>query len=207
MSTHLFLVRHGETEWHAENRYAGTSEVALTATGVAQAESLARFLAALPAGRGPGALYCSPQRRALHTARPAARELGLRPGEVADLREVPFGAAEGHTLNEVERELVDEFRADPVRGAFPGSEPPERAAKRGAAALRAIAEAESGAGPVLVVAHNTLLRLTLCELVGIPLRAYRTVFPRVDNCALTELAIDGENTAIRRFNQPTGGRE
>ncbi|WP_216213902.1 histidine phosphatase family protein [Amycolatopsis aidingensis] len=207
MSTHLLLVRHGETEWHAENRYAGTSEVALTATGMAQAETLACFLAALPAARRPDALYCSPQQRALHTARPAATALGLRPLVVEDLREVHFGAVEGRTLEEVDPELVARFRADPVRDAFPGSEPPEQAAKRGAAALRAIAEAESGAGPVLVVAHNTLLRLTLCELVGIPLRNYRRVFPRMDNCALTELRVDGENTAIRRFNQPTGGRE
>lgn len=28
--TRLILVRHGETEWHAENRYAGISDVALT---------------------------------------------------------------------------------------------------------------------------------------------------------------------------------
>lgn len=30
MGARLLLARHGQTEWHAENRYAGTSEVALT---------------------------------------------------------------------------------------------------------------------------------------------------------------------------------
>ena len=38
MTTTLLLARHGQTVWHAENRYAGISDVALTDTGVAQAE-------------------------------------------------------------------------------------------------------------------------------------------------------------------------
>lgn len=36
MTSRLLLVRHGETEWHAENRYAGVTDVALTPKGVAQ---------------------------------------------------------------------------------------------------------------------------------------------------------------------------
>ncbi|MBK6043561.1 histidine phosphatase family protein, partial [Streptomyces sp. MBT55] len=40
MTTRLLLVRHGETEWHAENRYAGVTDVALTPRGVAQATDL-----------------------------------------------------------------------------------------------------------------------------------------------------------------------
>ena len=31
--TYLVLVRHGQTVWHAENRYAGSSVVALTTRG------------------------------------------------------------------------------------------------------------------------------------------------------------------------------
>ncbi|MFD0853182.1 phosphoglycerate mutase family protein, partial [Actinomadura adrarensis] len=45
-STTLYLVRHGQTEWHAENRYAGISDVALTETGRDQAERLGRWAAA-----------------------------------------------------------------------------------------------------------------------------------------------------------------
>jgi broad specificity phosphatase PhoE len=138
-------------------------------------------------------------------AQPAADALGLPPRIVGELREVHFGVAEGRTLDEVrsdDPELVGRFRGDPVAGAFPGPEPPAEAAARGADALRAIAETESGRGPVLVVAHNTLLRLTLCRLLGIPLSTYRTVFPQLGNCALTEIDIDGDRTALRRFNLP-----
>ena len=44
MSTTLLLARHGQTVWHAENRYAGISDVPLTETGHAQAEALGRVV-------------------------------------------------------------------------------------------------------------------------------------------------------------------
>ena len=44
-------------------------------------------------------------------------------------------------------------------------------------------------GTVLVVAHNTLLRLGLCVLIGLPVARYRHVFPRLDNAAVTEIAL------------------
>ncbi|WP_020669788.1 histidine phosphatase family protein [Amycolatopsis nigrescens] len=205
MQTRLLLARHGQTEWHAENRYAGTSEVALTSHGTEQAEGLASYLAALPAEQRPSALYCSPQDRAVRTADPAAKALRLTAEIVDELHEVHFGIAEGKTLDELRRtdpEAVDAFLADPVAGAFPGAEPTDQAADRGVAALRSIAARANGE-LVLVVAHNTLFRLTLCRLLGIPLHTYRTVFPRVRNAALTEIGIDGERTALLRFNQPT----
>ena len=37
--TDLVLVRHGETVWHAENRYAGVSDVALTPRGESRPRS------------------------------------------------------------------------------------------------------------------------------------------------------------------------
>jgi broad specificity phosphatase PhoE len=208
--TRLLLVRHGQTAWHAENRYAGSSEVELTTRGVEQAQQLARFVAALPPGERPVALYRSPQDRARRTAEPSAMALGLVPSVAEDLREAHFGIAEGRTLAEVradDPQVAAAFVADPVGGAFPGAEPPADVARRGAAALRDIAGREDG--PVLVVAHNTLLRLTLCELLGIPLRTYRTVLPRLDNAALTEveLAEDAEGrqrASLLRLNRPSG---
>jgi broad specificity phosphatase PhoE len=200
----LLLARHGQTEWHAENRYAGTSEVALTAEGLRQADELAGFAEAVR----PSAVFCSPQSRARRTAEPAAKALDVTPEIVEDLREVHFGLMEGRTRKELaatDPEAVARFLADPVAGAFPGSEPPAEAAARGAGALRGIAGRLPGE-TVLVVAHNTLLRLTLCHLLGIPLETYRTVLPRLDNAAVTEISIDGTRTALLRLNQPAHTR-
>lgn len=208
MSARLLLVRHGQTRWHAENRYAGTSEVELTQRGVAQAGQLADYLRQVPAGNRPTAVYSSPQGRALRTAEPSAEALGLPLQVVPDLAEVHFGLAEGRTRDELRAEnpeCVDRFLADPVTGAFPGAEPPEDAAERGTAALRWIAADRDEQGPTLVVAHNTLLRLCLCRLLGVPLRSYRTVFPLVANAAITEIEIDGEATGLLRLNHSARG--
>ncbi len=56
MTSRLLLVRHGETEWHAENRYAGISDVALTEKGLRQAEELGGWAKR----RGVDAVACSP---------------------------------------------------------------------------------------------------------------------------------------------------
>ena len=57
--TELVLVRHGETEWHADNRYAGRSDVALTPRGHEQAADLARWAAHLAGPDHGGALLAS----------------------------------------------------------------------------------------------------------------------------------------------------
>ncbi|WP_328871385.1 histidine phosphatase family protein [Streptomyces sp. NBC_00287] len=202
--TTLLLTRHGQTTWHAENRYAGISDVQLTDTGRAQAEALARWATAHPVD----AIWTSPLSRAVATADPACKALALTPHRDPDLRECDFGTVEGRTLAEFEAEnphAAQAFREDPVAHPFPGAEDPRRAAERGAAALRRIAAAHPD-GRVLVVAHNTLLRLTLCTLLKIPAREYRRVFPRLRNAAITEVLMNNDGsdgtTALLSLNVP-----
>ncbi|WP_405872734.1 histidine phosphatase family protein [Streptomyces sp. NBC_00005] len=200
MSTTLLLARHGQTVWHAENRYAGVSDVALTDTGRAQAETLGRWAAAHPVD----AIWTSPVSRAVITAEPACRALGLTPFHEPDLRECDFGVVEGRTLAEFASEdpkAAEAFRADPVNHPFPGAEDPKTAAARGATALHRIAAAHDGER-VLVVAHNTLLRLVLCELLSIPLRDYRRVFPQLRNAAVSELRTHRRSVGLISLNVP-----
>ncbi|MGW2235267.1 histidine phosphatase family protein [Streptomyces sp. NPDC001759] len=203
MTATLLLARHGQTVWHAENRYAGISDVPLTETGHAQAEALGRWAAAHPVD----AVWTSPLSRAVVTAEPACRALGLTPSREPDLRECDFGVVEGRTLAQFAEEDPDAaaaFRADPVAHPFPGAEDPVAAAGRGAAALRRIAAAHDGER-VLVVAHNTLLRLVLCRLLSIPLGEYRRVFPRLRNAAVTELRMDPDRVGLISLNLPCDG--
>ncbi|MGC0340732.1 histidine phosphatase family protein [Streptomyces sp. SLBN-8D4] len=193
MSTTLLLTRHGQTIWHAENRYAGVSDIGLTDEGRAQAAALGRWAGV----HRPDAIWTSPLSRAIATADPACRALGVSPHREPGLRECDFGVVEGRTLAEFAAEVPDAaeaFRADPVAYPFPGAEDPAAAAARGTQALRTIAAAHPGER-VLVVAHNTLLRLTLCALLSIPLREYRRVFPRLRNAAITELRLDKHGSA------------
>lgn len=193
MTTTLLLARHGQTVWHAENRYAGVSDIDLTDTGRAQAEALGRWAAAHPVD----AIRTSPLSRAVATAEPACRALGLTSQLEPDLRECDFGVVEGRTLAEFETEDPEwaaAYRADPVAHSFPGAENPLSAAARGTRALRDIAAAHPG-GRVLVVAHNTLLRLVLCTLLSIPVKEYRRVLPRLRNAAISELRMHPDGSA------------
>ncbi|KOG32408.1 histidine phosphatase family protein [Streptomyces resistomycificus] len=189
----LLLARHGQTVWHAENRYAGVSDVSLTDTGREQAEALGRWAAAHPVD----AVWTSPVSRAVVTAEPACRALGLTPHREPGLRECDFGVVEGRTLAEFAAEDpagAAAYRADPVAHPFPGAEDPKAAAARGAEALRRIAAAHPGER-VLVVAHNTLFRLVLCTLLSIPAGEYRRVFPRLLNAAISELRVTPDGSA------------
>jgi len=189
--TRLFLARHAETVWHGENRYAGSrSDPDLTERGHRQAGALAE--AAVK--RGVDVVVSSAQRRARTTATPAADALGVPVVVEPDLCEVDFGELEGRTIAEADPEQVARFLADPVANAFPGAEPPADAAARAVAALRGLVAAHQDR-TILVVAHNTLLRLTLCALLGLPLEHYRRIFPRLDNVALTEIRLPADPSA------------
>lgn len=199
--TDFILVRHGETEWHAENRYAGRTDVPLTELGHQQAANLGAWAA----GQRIDAVLCSPLARARLTAEPAATALGLTPRVDERLYEVDFGRGDGLTRAEMAEEFPDAlaaFLADPVAHHLPGGEDPEKAADRAITCLQEAAR-ELPDGRVLVVAHSTLVRLVLCRLLGIPLARYRQVFPALENGALTELRLlPGRQASLLRFNAP-----
>ena len=191
--TELVLVRHGETEWHADNRYAGRSDVALTPRGHEQAAALARWAA----GADLDAVLTSTASRARETAAPAAEAAGLLVGVDHRLVEVDFGDGDGRTRDEMREafpDALDAFLRRPASSPFPHGESGTDAVARAAPAL-AEAAAAHPEGRVLVVAHQTLLRLLLCSMLGLPLDHYRAVFPRLDNIARTVVRPAAEGPA------------
>ena len=198
--TNIVLVRHGETVWHAENRYAGRTDVALTEHGREQAQRLALWAA----GAGLDAIWCSALSRARETAEAAALATGHVARVDERLVELDFGRGEGLTSRDMQEEFPEAlaaFRADPAQHHLPGGENPHSAVERAIACLRDIA-AEHPSGRVLVVAHTTLLRLTLCHLIGVPLGEYRRLFPFVRNGAITEIDFGDRQTSLLQFNAP-----
>ena len=98
-------------------------------------------------------------------------------------------------------DAVAAFRTDPVANHLPDGEDPVKAADRFTACLHDIAQQHPD-GRVLVVSHTTAIRLALCRLIGVPLSAYRRLFPFVRNCGLTELRLTDGQTAVLEFNTP-----
>lgn len=215
----VVLARHGRTPWHSPNRYTGRSDVPLDAEGERQADVLARWAAARQAatesgaaqrpagGSGFAVLACSDLRRAMDTARPVAAATGLAARVDHRLRELDFGMAEGLTLAQVraiDPEAARRFTDDPVTHHFPGGEHPEHALERFHAGLVEAAKAADGTGPVLVVAHSTMIRLVVAAAVGIPLRDYRRRLPGLDPTGTTTLRLDerGRPAALLAYNVP-----
>lgn len=198
--THLLLVRHGESLWHGENRYAGRTDIPLSPRGHEQAERLADWASS---GR-ISAIWVSPLLRARQTAEPSERATGLTAVVDSRLEEIGFGQAEGLTWAEMQKsfpEALAAFEADPAADPLPGGENPRRAAERAIACFREIAGKHAN-GRVLVVTHKTLIRLSLCVLIGVPLSQYRGLFPSIVNGTLTEICIHGRATSLLGFNVP-----
>ena len=76
--TRLYLIRHGETNLSAEDRFSGGTDVDLSEEGRWQISCLARRLA----DDNISAFYCSPMRRTIETASIIAESFNLhrKPG-------------------------------------------------------------------------------------------------------------------------------
>jgi len=193
----LLLARHGQTVWHRENRYVSRTDIALDEIGHEQAWMLARRMRE----EKVDLVLSSPLRRALETAKPSAEGSGLEPKTDERLRELDFGDWEGKTLAEIREtnpEMVRLFE-DSAEHGFPSGEPLQEGARRVTEVFADLRRSHAGL-TVLVVAHNTLLRLGLCRLLGIPLGDYRRRLPRVVNAAVSEVRVGEKGGALYSFN-------
>lgn len=200
--TRLALIRHGETIWNAENRYAGSTDIPLSPGGLEQAERLADWASSA----GLAAIWMSPLLRARATAAPSERVTGLKARVDSRLREIHFGQGEGLTETEIRQSFPQAFAAfqsDPVAHPLPGGEDPWDVAERAVECFREV-ETMHPRGRVLVVTHNTLIRIALCHLLGVPLSKYRTVFLTIANGALSEIRVQDGHVSLLRFNLPLG---
>src|SRR5205085_3783182 len=106
-STRILLIRHGQSQGNAEQRFGGHTATPLSELGRRQAEATARALAV----EGVTAIYASDLRRAVETAEPLARETGLEVKQTSAFRERSVGQMEGLTFEEAAGKYPDEYAA------------------------------------------------------------------------------------------------
>ncbi|GAA3553188.1 histidine phosphatase family protein [Kribbella ginsengisoli] len=151
----LIVVRHGQSTWNADGRWAGQADPPLTQLGRQQAAELARRCR----DAGIGAVSCSDLSRARETAAIVAKTLGLaEPTELPDLRERWSRTLTGLTGAEIESAFPGALAAwrNGTSTALPGdSEPFDLLADR---VQRGLKSAAALAPVVLVVAHAGVLR-------------------------------------------------
>lgn len=172
MITRFCFVRHGETDWNVQRRLQGHIDTPLNQTGQAQAEATAKGLN----GHVFDAIYSSDLIRTLQTARYAAQLLDLPIHLRSDLRERHYGAFQGLTYSEAERNFPGDYARFKAREAayeiLDDGESLLQHRQRVQICLENIAAKHAGES-VLIVTHGGVLDIVYRLATGLDMAAPR----------------------------------
>ncbi|UCH45037.1 MAG: histidine phosphatase family protein [Nitrospiraceae bacterium] len=185
MAATIYLIRHGETEDAEEKRYKGHIDVPLSANGIKQIQRLSEYIVHYCSSRsnslnssnrlnslnGLNAVYSSGLSRALKSAEIIAEPFKLKPVVIENLKERSFGVWEGMTFSEIEEKYPDAFRAwadnpleySPIEGENT-LDVRDRALKAWNEIIRNHMDEA-----IAIVSHGGIIRVILCEMLGVPL--------------------------------------
>ena len=169
--TKIILARHTETDWNQVRRIqGGGSNVPLNEKGLKQAELLAQRLK----GEEIQAIYSSPLKRALDTARIIAGHHGLEVTAESSFKEIDAGEYEGVAVADIGRRLSHILTAgqDGNMPRIPGGESLPELQQRAWGAIKRLA-AEYPDGHLLVVSHFFAILSVVCAVLNLPLSHLR----------------------------------
>lgn len=167
------LWRHGQTAWNLERRFQGSTDIELTAEGVAQARRAAGLLAHLR----PDAIISSDLRRTVDTAAELAALTGLEVRYDEALRETYAGVWQGLTHDEIIARYGEEYaawkRGEAVRRG--GGELETEVADRAAPCVERSVDKLPEGGTLVVVSHGGTIRTTIGRLIGLPPHSWESL--------------------------------
>lgn len=192
-ATRICFVRHGETDWNIEQRMQGHIDLALNASGKAQAISVGHYFVGVQAA----ALYSSDLLRARQTAWPIAQALRLPMIPLSALRERHFGRCEGLTLQEIAARNKADAQAitsrDPDCAAPGGGESLRQHEERVLACIGNLETAHRGQ-TIVVVTHGGVLDVIYSRALNLPPEAPRD-YP-IPNTGINWISIMGDQWTI-----------
>lgn len=197
----LTVIRHGETESNAVQRYIGQGDSPLSPRGLEQVEALARRFA----DEAIDALYSSDLGRAERTAAAIARSTGLAPMLDERLRERQYGELEGLGY----RESIDRFpetfaafdRFD-IDTPIPGGESARQVRDRVASFVDEHVLPHGGRS-IVAVCHGGIMRTFLWHLLDLPYRAAR--YARSDNTSVSAFRLRRGRWNLQLWNDTSHG--
>jgi probable phosphoglycerate mutase len=208
----LILVRHATTAASASGRNLGQrSDPPLSEAGVELADhlggTLAAELAELPHDElrfiSSPALRCRMTLDAIHRAvGRGSQSMEIEPG----LLEIDYGAWDGLTADECRERYPDlraAWEANPYDTRCPNGESGADVARRAFAALAPIEAwlAADRARCAIAVAHNHVIRLRMCAVLGWPMHEYRLRLS-ADPAGYSLVTFGGAAPVVRRVNAP-----
>jgi probable phosphoglycerate mutase len=106
-TTHVVIIRHGQSQGNAEGRFGGHTDTPLSPRGLKQAEATAKALGS----ERFDAIYSSDLPRAIATATPLAKLTGAPLETTEALRERSVGVMEGLTFEEAAEQHPEQYQA------------------------------------------------------------------------------------------------
>ncbi|MGK7945244.1 MAG: histidine phosphatase family protein [Microcystaceae cyanobacterium] len=171
MSLTIYFLRHGETIYSREGGYCGILDPDLTPEGHKMAEAFAKAYQSIPWS----AIYVSPMKRTIATAKPLCDAVGVEMQLREGLKEMNFGVWEDNSHEWVKEHHLEDYinwMTEPAWNPPTGGETAVEVASRSMLVISEI-EGKHLAGNVLVVSHKTTIRVILCNLLGVDLGRYR----------------------------------
>lgn len=155
----VVLARHGQTAWSLSGQHTGLTDLPLTATGEAEARSLAARLQAQRFAR----VLCSPLQRAVQTC--ALAGFGTRAEIDGRLVEWHYGDYEGRTSAQIHA-LQPGWQL--FRDGCPGGETPAQVAQRADSLVGTLRGFD---GDTLLFSSGHFLRMLAVRWLGLPAQA------------------------------------
>lgn len=183
----LWLIRHGETAWSLSGAHTSRTDIPLTDRGTERARKVHDYLQ----GKSFSMVLTSPLQRARETCRIAGF------GDVAqiddDLCEWDYGAYEGRTTKDIEKEVPGwSVWTSPILGG-------ESIDQVAARANRVIARAAATGGRVALFSHGHILRiLAACWIQSPPVTGSRLA---LSTGAVSTLGYEHETRVITMWNR------
>jgi broad specificity phosphatase PhoE len=191
-TTHVLLIRHGQSEGNAERRFGGHTATPLSPRGRRQAQATARALH----DEGLTAIYSSDLARALETAQPLAKLTGLEIHPTRAFRERSVGVMEGLTFEDAAQQHPEQYAALLHRDfehVLTGGESYRQLLDRAWQKLDQII-AQHQDGKIAVFSHTGTICILALHLMGaLDAPELKPVWISNANCAITrfELRDDG----------------
>jgi broad specificity phosphatase PhoE len=171
LSLRLYFVRHGETAYSETGAFCGEMDPELTSAGVEMAKAFADAHLEI----AWTAVYVSPMKRTIATAKPLCDALGLEMQLRDGLKEIRYGKWEDQSAEFVKEQYANDYirwLTEPAWNPPTGGETSVEIASRASLVIAEIQE-KYASGNVLVVSHKATIRIILCSLLGIDLGRYR----------------------------------
>lgn len=186
LTTHVLIIRHGQSQGNAEGRFGGHTDTPLSPRGRRQAQATAEALA----GEKFSAIYSSDLPRAVETASPLVRLTGVQLETTDALRERSVGVMEGLTFEEAAEQHPEQYQAL-LRRDFEhvllGGESYRQTLDRASRKLDEVIEQHRG-GRIVLFAHTGTICILILHLMG-----------ALDSPELKPVWIATTNCGIARF--------